>query len=431
MTQTPVLVAIVGILFHLLNGLAAETTSSAVPPLPRIWTSRGKPERSPAVKNAPPAATTKISQTKKTTAISLQTATPTNTVLYGGYLYATLANEVVEGTCGATCQSGVFIDLPAGWSVAPDNADSVAVIAAHTWNTHVLVVDTGNSYGGLCYTKGGFFNANMLSQSGTSYKVNSCSLHVLITNKVASPSPTYKPTPVPTIKPTPVPSPPPTSQPSSRPSNPSGQPSARPTREPFALPTSQPSRQPSTQPSISPSRQPSAQPSLQPFAHPTGQPSRQPSAQPTLQPTCQPSAQPSRCPTAQPSVQPSRQPSSQVSKFPRSFVPPISTPLPTPFFAPPFTPLPTPFFAPPFTLLPLPLSQLSFASIPSSLPTHLRNPSPYPILPYPTLPLSTRTTPLSTFIAHQTAHEAAQHAANAVPHATTHPPAYPSAFEAA
>jgi hypothetical protein len=409
MTQTPVLVAIVGILFHLLNGLAAETTSSAVPPLPRTWTSRGKPERSPAVKNAPPAATTKISKTKKTTAIYLQTATPTNTVLYNGYLYATLANVAVDGTDCSTCQSG-YLDLPAGWSIAADNAETLAVLTAHTWSTAVVVTASGNSYGGKCYTQG-LWNANMLSQSGTSYKPGSCSLQILITNKGAAPSPTYNPTLVPTKQPT--------SQPSSRPSNPSGQPTAQPSLQPFALPTSQPSRQPTTQPTISPTNQPSTQPSLQPFGHPTGQPSRQPTTQPTLQPTCQPSAKPSRCPTAQPSVQPSRQPSSQVSKFSRNFVPPISTPHPIPFFTPPFA------------LLPLPLSQLSFPSIPSSLPTHFRNPSPYPALPYPTLPLSTRTTPLSTLIAHQTAHEAAQHAANAVPHTTTHPPAYPSAYKAA
>jgi hypothetical protein len=183
-----------------------------------------------------------------------------NTVTYNGNLYATLANEVVEGTCGGSCQSS-FIELPAGWSIAPDTPDSVAVIAAHTWNTHVVAVAGGNSYGGLCYSKG-LWNANMLVQSGNTYRAAGCSLQVLIVRPISTD---------PTTKPTPRPSGQPTNQPSKQPSQPSGLPTSDPTK--YAIGPKNPSGQPTGSPSCQPSRQPSALPTAFTTRAPTVAPS--------------------------------------------------------------------------------------------------------------------------------------------------------------
>ena len=99
---------------------------------------------------------------------------------YNGYYYSTLADVVPSGLAGATCQSG-YKSVPFGWELAPDVAESKAVIAAYTWSTHVLVLSGGYSYNGAGYsTPGGLFSYSSLYTSGTTYAVSGCSLQILI-----------------------------------------------------------------------------------------------------------------------------------------------------------------------------------------------------------------------------------------------------------
>ena len=107
-----------------------------------------------------------------------------NMVVYNGNTYKTLA-DWDKNDSNATCQNSGYggqnyIELPNGWSIAPDNQDSIQVIKSKAWRTHVLVVSNGNSYGTAIYSQGSFWNANMLRQSGNSYMPGSCHLGILL-----------------------------------------------------------------------------------------------------------------------------------------------------------------------------------------------------------------------------------------------------------
>ena len=108
-----------------------------------------------------------------------------NVIEYNGYFYRTLdgANPAGSSSSGeptSGCQRDLM-PVPSGFSLAPNDADSIAVTTAHGWNTHVLVfadgvgfwTDNGVSDAGTQYTGSG------LTQSGDTYKVNFCSGRVL------------------------------------------------------------------------------------------------------------------------------------------------------------------------------------------------------------------------------------------------------------
>jgi hypothetical protein len=100
-----------------------------------------------------------------------------NTVVYNGNTYSTLADVAVGGT-GSSCQNN-YLALPSGWSIAPDNVDSQTVIHMYPWNCDVVVVASGNSYGASRFTEG-LWNAKMLYQSGSTYAAGACTLQILI-----------------------------------------------------------------------------------------------------------------------------------------------------------------------------------------------------------------------------------------------------------
>ena len=82
-------------------------------------------------------------------------------VVYNGNTYKTLAdwdNNDYNVTCQNSGYGGKsYIELPNGWSIAPDNQDSIQVIKSKAWKTHVLVVSNGNSYGTATYSNGSFW----------------------------------------------------------------------------------------------------------------------------------------------------------------------------------------------------------------------------------------------------------------------------------
>ena len=100
-----------------------------------------------------------------------------NIVKYKGGEYRTLTG-FNPNSRSVSCENSARI-IPAGWSVAPDDADSRHVIEKYPWNTHVLVVSNGKSYGGANYRKG-LWNSNMLKKSGANVSTGNCSLAVLL-----------------------------------------------------------------------------------------------------------------------------------------------------------------------------------------------------------------------------------------------------------
>ena len=107
-------------------------------------------------------------------------------MIYKGYLYSTLADVPVDVN-QMTCQKNVgYLPLPSGYSIASDNADSIAVTAAHYWSTNLLVFSNGMAYNTLGggSSPGSYCCSGQLSQSGSTYNVNYCTNQILITSKI-------------------------------------------------------------------------------------------------------------------------------------------------------------------------------------------------------------------------------------------------------
>ena len=107
-----------------------------------------------------------------------------NFVEYGDHIYRTLDGTDPERTTVGCQGSSNYLALPPAFTVAPNDADSIAVTAAHAWGTHVLVVADGagfwTSQGSTGETPGGRFRTGerLLSSDGR-YTVGSCSMRVL------------------------------------------------------------------------------------------------------------------------------------------------------------------------------------------------------------------------------------------------------------
>ena len=85
-----------------------------------------------------------------------------NYIEHGGYPWRTLAGADPQGPWNRApndgCQRGPwtgsefspanYLPLPAGWVLAPNDATSVAVVAAHGWSTSSMVLADGVA----CYT---------------------------------------------------------------------------------------------------------------------------------------------------------------------------------------------------------------------------------------------------------------------------------------
>lgn len=70
------------------------------------------------------------------------------TVMHEGTMYGTLDAADVHGTSVGTHARGKFIQVPAGWELAPDSPASVAVIRSYPWGTHCMCVSNGATYSG-------------------------------------------------------------------------------------------------------------------------------------------------------------------------------------------------------------------------------------------------------------------------------------------
>ena len=108
-----------------------------------------------------------------------------NMVVYNNNTYKTLA-DWDKNDYNVTCQNSgysgqrSYIDLPNGWSIAPDNQDSIRVIKSKPWKTHVLVVSNGNGYWTATYPQGDLWSRNLLNQSGNSFMPGNCHLGILL-----------------------------------------------------------------------------------------------------------------------------------------------------------------------------------------------------------------------------------------------------------
>ena len=77
-----------------------------------------------------------------------------------------------------------YLPLPPGYALAPPDADTIAVIAAHGWSTGCVVTADGGSWGSANSrthygTPGGRCGSNQLASSGDSHTVRYCSKRVL------------------------------------------------------------------------------------------------------------------------------------------------------------------------------------------------------------------------------------------------------------
>ena len=92
--------------------------------------------------------------------------TAVNTISYNGKYYAALDGWSPTDSDTQGCQSQ-YLPLPSGWSIAPDNADSLSVISRYPWGTDLMVLSNGAQY----YT----YNSRYSGQAGQSRPWYCCS----------------------------------------------------------------------------------------------------------------------------------------------------------------------------------------------------------------------------------------------------------------
>lgn len=111
-----------------------------------------------------------------------------SSVSHAGARYATLDAEDKDSEATG-CQDD-YLDLPAGWIIAPHDESSINVTAAYPWGTHLLVYADG----GQRYTHHPSYRSQAgetrywvttihptaLGSQGTGYKVNACARRILI-----------------------------------------------------------------------------------------------------------------------------------------------------------------------------------------------------------------------------------------------------------
>ena len=108
-----------------------------------------------------------------------------NSVEYDNYCYATMdylecSASALSGSCPDTCQSE-FMELPAGWELAPYSEDVVReVVAKYDFGTYAVVFSNGQGYGVKSFSAGTKWGADLLAWSGSYYKVKSCARKVLM-----------------------------------------------------------------------------------------------------------------------------------------------------------------------------------------------------------------------------------------------------------
>ena len=130
---------------------------------------------------------------------------------HGGYTWRTLDGADPQGGryddpndgCQCTDQGGAgtdyswectgggnnYLPLPAGWVLAPNDATSIAVVAAHGWSTGCAVLADGTARRSANYNWGSYspgdrcadgdLDYRYLATSGGTYTVTSCNKRVL------------------------------------------------------------------------------------------------------------------------------------------------------------------------------------------------------------------------------------------------------------
>jgi hypothetical protein len=130
-----------------------------------------KPSAAPSAK---PSASPSTSPSAKPTAVP----TAAYKIIYNGKTYS-LLSHAAPGSTAHNCQTG-YLPLDAGYVIAPDDADSIAVIAAHGWDTEGVVVASGNVYLTTNYgTPGSYAGGGNLLTSGSTYKPGICIMQIL------------------------------------------------------------------------------------------------------------------------------------------------------------------------------------------------------------------------------------------------------------
>jgi len=109
--------------------------------------------------------------------VSSPNFSPSLYITYNGYDYSTLANVYPDGS-GVLCQGyDTYLAVPIGWELVPYSSDALAVIQAHTWSTHVIVLSNGFSY----WTGSGIlYSYYSMYTSGDTYAVQFCYAQILI-----------------------------------------------------------------------------------------------------------------------------------------------------------------------------------------------------------------------------------------------------------
>jgi hypothetical protein len=104
------------------------------------------------------------------------------TVVLSSRTYSLMSNADVEAS-GICHGIDTYVNLDIGYSLAPDNADSQALIAAHGWGGNLVIVAGGNAYFSLNYAlgpPGSFASAAYLMQIGNTYSVSACPIQILL-----------------------------------------------------------------------------------------------------------------------------------------------------------------------------------------------------------------------------------------------------------
>jgi hypothetical protein len=105
-----------------------------------------------------------------------------NMVVYNGNTYKTLA-DWDKNNNGLACQN-YWIAIPDGWSIAPDNQDSIQVIKSKSFNTGVLAVKGGNFwYAGQWANYGQWYpggSSPYLENSGNYWRSGICNGGILL-----------------------------------------------------------------------------------------------------------------------------------------------------------------------------------------------------------------------------------------------------------
>ena len=124
-------------------------------------------------------------------------------VVYNGTAYRTLDDAPPEGDadgdpnggCQRTCEGQPdafnqwgrdcepnYLPLPPGYALAPPDADTIAVIAAHGWSTDCAVTADGATWNSANFGRAGDrcgWSRNYLASSGGSHTVTGCRKRVL------------------------------------------------------------------------------------------------------------------------------------------------------------------------------------------------------------------------------------------------------------